>query len=225
MLSSAAESTTAPAAPAGKRPVGRPKLTIDAEKVAAAAMKLYDEHGLDAVSIESVAEGLGVSRATLYRTIRSLDELHAILLDRVIRNVEHDARALLEEHKDAKEALIALLRFQVHASVRMRNYVNVYFGWGLSPETYAHWRDWANGYEALWSEVVGNAVKQGYLESDDIRVTTRLILGMVNWVSRWYRGKGSDNPDHIAEAAVRLVFPPATQTKAGSARPKQTRSK
>ena len=194
-----------PAAPA-KRPVGRPKLDIDPAEVAAVAAKLYDEHGHEAVSIESVAEGLGVSRATLYRTVGSLDELHAILLERVIQGVEQDARTLLSAQPDAGHALVEMIRFQVHASVRMRNYVGVYFGWGLSPETYTRWRAWAGGYEALWKGVVQNAVDAGYLASDDVAITTRLIMGMINWVSRWYRPKAHD-ADKISDAAVRLILP------------------
>ena len=194
---------TAPA----KRPVGRPKLRIDPDEVAAVAIRLYDEHGFDAVSIEAVAEGLDVSRATLYRTVRSLDELHNILLERILSTVENRAGKILSAHDEPGTALIALIRFQIDASVRMRNYVGVYFGWGLSPEVYDKWRSWAGGYEQLWTEAVTSAVEAGYLESDDVRTTTRLILGMVNWVSRWYSSASGPTPDDIANSAIKLVLP------------------
>ncbi|WP_216893145.1 TetR/AcrR family transcriptional regulator [Nocardia alni] len=195
-------SSTAPT----KRPVGRPKLKIDRADVAAVAGKLYRENG-SAVSMEDIAEGLGVSRATLYRTVRTMDELHGLLLDEIVHGVERDARALLDEHSVPREALVALIRFQVHASINMRDLVGVYFGWGLSPETYARWRKWARSYEALWTEAVQHAVDDGQLQTDNIHVTTRLIMGMVNWVSRWYQPNAGLTDDDIANEAVRLVFP------------------
>jgi AcrR family transcriptional regulator len=191
------------------RPVGRPKLKIDPADVAAVATSLYDQRGVEAVSIESVADGLGVSRATLYRTVRSVDALHGIILDRVVRDVERDARAVLEANPDPRDALEALIRFQVGASIRMRNYVGFYFGWGLQKETYNHWRKWASGYEALWCTVVANAMEAGHLRGEDPVLTTRLVLGMVNWVSRWYSSAARYDADQIADAALQLVLAPS----------------
>ncbi|UIX31976.1 TetR/AcrR family transcriptional regulator [Streptomyces sp. GQFP] len=193
-------------APVSKRPVGRPRREIDLERVADVAARLYAEKGYDAVSIESVAEELGVSRATLYRTVRTMDDLHTLLFERSTRNVEVGARRLLREHKDSREALIALIAYQVDASIRMRQYVGVYFGWGLPAETYERWRHWAAGYESLWAKTVARAVEDGHLHAQDPLVATRLILGMVNWVSRWYRSSGTDTADSIALEVIRLVL-------------------
>ncbi|OOL33045.1 hypothetical protein GQ85_03430 [Rhodococcus rhodochrous] len=137
-----------------KRAVGRPKLTIDPDRVAEVALQLYDKHGFDAVSIEAVAEGLGVSRATLYRSVRSMDELHSILLERLIPTVEARAREILDRYTEPGDALVALIRFQILSSIRMKNYIGVYFGWGLSNEAYEKWREWASNYEELWMTAV-----------------------------------------------------------------------
>lgn len=192
-----------------KRPVGRPRRIIDLDQVAEVAAQLYADDGYDAVSIEAVAERLGVSRATLYRTVRSMDDLHAILFERSAQNVETEARELLALHEDSREALVALITFQVGASIRMREYVGVYFGWGLPQEAFDRWRQWASEYERLWSTAVERAAKDGHLVVDDPLVATRLILGMVNWVSRWYRPGGQHTGESIAAEAVRLILPEA----------------
>lgn len=190
----------------GKRPVGRPRRVIDLDQVADVAARLYAEQGYDAVSIESVAEQLGVSRATLYRTVRSMDELHTILFERSAHNVEVDARALLDQHEDSREALIALIRFQVDASIRMREYIGVYFGWGLPPDAFDRWRHWASKYERLWATAVERAAQDGHLRVEDPSVANRLILGMVNWVSRWYRADGSYSAESIANEVIGLLL-------------------
>ncbi|MGV9865886.1 TetR/AcrR family transcriptional regulator [Rhodococcus sp. USK10] len=200
----------------GKRPVGRPRRVIDLDVVADVAAKLYAEKGYDAVSIESVAEELGLSRATLYRTVRSMDDLHTLLFERSARNVEVEARKLMRKIKDPREALIALIEFQVDASIRMREYAGVYFGIGLPAETYERWRKWASGYERLWTRTVERAIEGGHLRADDPLVATRLILGMVNWVSRWYSSREKYTSESIAQEAVRLIVLPDPGTEAGA---------
>ncbi len=44
------------------------------------------------------------------------------------------------------------------------------------------------------------AMKAGVLQWADPRITTRLLLGMAIWVSRWYRESEGFTPDEIAEA-------------------------
>lgn len=190
-----------------KRRVGRPRRVIALDQVADVAAQMYAQLGYDAVSIEAVAEQLGVSRATLYRTVRSMDELHTILFERSAQNVEIAARELLELHHDSREALVALITFQIDASIRMREYVGVYFGWGLPPDAFERWRQWAGAYERLWSTAVERAAADGHIDVDDPLVATRLMLGMVNWVSRWYRADGPHTAESIAAEAIRLVLP------------------
>jgi hypothetical protein len=45
----------------------------------------------------------------------------------------------------------------------------------------------------------------GYLEDGDPLVSTRLILGMIIWVSRWYRPSDKITPDQIADSAIGLL--------------------
>ncbi|PYY61873.1 MULTISPECIES: TetR family transcriptional regulator [unclassified Curtobacterium] len=48
------------------RPTGRPR-TIDPDAVSLVALRLFDEQGFDAVSMEDVASAAGVSRRSLFR--------------------------------------------------------------------------------------------------------------------------------------------------------------
>ena len=54
---------------------GRPRLTIDRDAVADAVAELFAEGGYEAVSIVDTAEKLSLSRATLYRTVPTKEDL------------------------------------------------------------------------------------------------------------------------------------------------------
>lgn len=188
------------------RPRGRPRKDIDLAAVADATATLFAEGGHDAVSIEAVAEMLSVSRATLYRTVPTKEELLGILFERSTKELYDTAKTLVAETSEPREALFGLIRVHVAAAVRMRRYLAVFFGGAvLPPEVFDRWQRWSRSYEALWLKVVRQAMTSGVLEPGDPKLTTRLLLGMVIWVSRWYKRSEKLSADEIAEAAIRLI--------------------
>ncbi len=58
-----------------------PKPGLSLQSIAAAAIKLADAEGLDAVSMSRVAGQLGVTTMALYRYVSSKDDLVALMLD------------------------------------------------------------------------------------------------------------------------------------------------
>ncbi|WP_084531393.1 TetR/AcrR family transcriptional regulator [Nocardia miyunensis] len=201
---------TAAQAPApranGARPRGRPRREIDLTAVADVAAKLFNEQGYDAVSIEAVAEELSVSRATLYRTVPTKEDLLGMVLESSTAEVHQLAIEALEAAADPSEALFGLIRMQIAAAIRLRDYLSVFFGGaGLPPDTYARWRVWARDYEDLWVQAVSQAMDAGVLEPDDPKLTTRLMLGMIMWICRWYHPSQNVSADEIADSAIKLI--------------------
>lgn len=188
------------------RPRGRPRKEIDLDAVADAAAALFAEGGFDAVSIEAVAEKLSVSRATLYRTVPTKEELLGILFERSTSELYETAQRVVAAASDPAEALSGLIRVHVEAAIRMRRYMAVFFGGaGLPPDVFAGWQRWSRNYEKLWVKVVRRAMDAGFLDAGDPKVATRLMLGMVIWVSRWYRPSERLTADEIADMAIQLI--------------------
>jgi AcrR family transcriptional regulator len=188
------------------RPRGRPRLTIDPDAVAEAVAELLHEGGYEAVGIPEVAERLSISRATLYRTVPTKVDLMGILFERSTSDLTKQARAAIAASPDSAEQLTRLIRLQADAAVQMRRYMSVFFGGGdLPPEVFARWQSWSRRYEKMWIKVVEANMRDGHLVKRDPVVTTRLILGMLIWVSRWYRPLEKITPEEIADAAIQLL--------------------
>lgn len=175
--------------------------------MADAVAELFAEGGYDAVSIADTAAKLSVSRSTLYRTVPTKEDLLGILFERRTRQLTEDAQAAVARHAGQPgEQLRELVRIQVHGAVQMQHYLPVFFGGGnLPPEVFGRWQLWARDFEALWYDVVAEAMAEDTLEPGDPVVTTRLILGMCIWVSRWYRPLGPHGADDIADVAIGLL--------------------
>ena len=188
------------------RPRGRPRLAIDRDAVADAVADLFREGGYEAVTIPSVAEKLSVSRATLYRMVSAKRDLLGILYEFRFGDITERARAVVADTDDPAEQLTRLIRLQADAAVQMRRYLPVFFGGGdLPPDVFTQWHTWSRRFEKMWVDVVAANMREGNLETGDPVVTTRLILGMLIWVSRWYRPSENVTPDEIADAALQLV--------------------
>lgn len=194
------------AGPATRRP-GRPRSIISMEEVARVSAQLFSEGGYDAVSIEAVAERLSVSRATLYRTVPTKEDLLGIVLERYTADLGERAQQLVEQDHDPRSALVGLLRIQVDAAIRTKEFLTVVAGGtGVHSDAYKRWQKWSHEYESIWYDVVTRAIDAGVLAKADPIVTTRLILGMAIWVSRWHRVGEGRSADEIADAAVTLIL-------------------
>jgi AcrR family transcriptional regulator len=185
---------------------GRPRLEIDRDAVADAVAELFAEGGIEAVSIADTAEKLSVSRATLYRTVPTKEELLGILFERSTRELTERTDVALASVSKPDEQLVELIRLQAEAAIQMRSYMPVFFGGGgLPPDVFMRWRKWSRQFEKRWSTVVAACMDEGYLDKTDPVVATRLILGMIIWVSRWYRPSEKITADEIADSAITLL--------------------
>lgn len=190
------------------RPRGRPRTVIDLDAVADAVAGLVIDGGEKAISIVGAAERLDVSRATLYRLVPTKEDLVGIMFERATKHQTEVMSEVVESEVSVRDRLIRLIEMQIEAAVRMRGYMPVFFGGeGLPADVFQRWHAWSREYEATWRDCVEEAMAEGVLETADVATTTRLLLGMCLWVSRWYRPEDGFEVEHIARVAVSLILP------------------
>ncbi|MGA9676309.1 MAG: TetR/AcrR family transcriptional regulator [Mycobacterium sp.] len=66
------------------------------DRILAAALEILDEQGADALSMRSLAQRLESGTATLYRHFANRSELVAMLVERVLGEIDIDAQAVAE---------------------------------------------------------------------------------------------------------------------------------
>ena len=149
---------------------GRPALPPD--RILAAALELVDEQGADALSMRSLAQRLESGTATLYRHFANRSELVAMMVDRMIGEVDFDADAVaalpwqqactsfaqqmfdaLGRHGNVASLLIGHVPMGPNALARREKILAVLLDNGFPPVVAAH------AYATLSRYVLGFAIQ------------------------------------------------------------------
>src|SRR5947209_19542574 len=103
---------------------GRPPRAIEPDAVLDAVERLFADGGIDAVTIERTAAELGVSRATLYRTVPSKAHLLGLHFVRMTKELDRSARqATSARGTTARHPPVGPRRAQIEAPMAMREYL------------------------------------------------------------------------------------------------------
>ena len=182
--------------PRGRR--GRPG--NDREHVLAVAVALFIEKGYDATSVADLADRLGVTKSALYHHFSSKEELLGLALNDALTALEG---VFDEPFDDAGAQLERVLRGAVRVLVEKLPEVTLLLrvrGNGRVEQAALERR---RAFDHRVSEVVTRAQDEGMLRPDvDPAVATRLVFGMVNSLTEWYRPGGALDADALADTVL-----------------------
>lgn len=214
------------AAPAAKRPRGRPRKTAaerdDGNRRAdllRCAARLFRRKGFDATSTRDIAAAAGMRSGSPFYHFKTKGALLYAVMDEGMRSAiarQQEAIARAGEGQDAA----ALLRTLV------RNHFDILLGPGsdfvpvmlyeyrsITPRQRARLADLQGAYEAPWMPVLAALHREGRLRAD-VKLARLLIFGALNWSAQWFDRRQAAGLDELTQAATDLFMAPA----AGAAR-------
>jgi len=171
--------------------------------VLASAANIFFTKGYHATSIEDVARDVGMLKGSLYYYIKSKDDLLFKLLLAGIEDGDAFIAKQIDTNGDAIEQLERAVRAQIDYIIENR----VPFG------LFLHEFDSLSGkrqhklisvmarYNARFEELIRRGQQQGKVMEGEPWLIVNGILGMCNWLYRWY------DTDHIADTEeLKKVF-------------------
>jgi len=187
-------------------------------RILRAAAGLFRQRGFDRTTMREIAEVVGLTKGSLYHHVRGkqalLYEIIQHTVDRALPRLEYIAALPLP----AAERLRRAVRLHILIVAHDRDNVecSIEEGRSLAPE----YRDAAiagrDRYERLIRDVISDGIRGGEFAPTDVRLAGLALLGMVNWVARWYRPDGERPADAIASqfgdpavAMLRAGMPPS----------------
>jgi len=178
------------------------------EEVLHSAANIFFAKGFHATSIEDVARDVGMLKGSLYYYIKSKEDLLFRLLMAGIEDGDAFIARQIDTSGDPVEQLEQAIRAQIDYIVQNR----VPFGLflhefdSLSGKRQHKLISVMSRYNSRFVELVKRGQEQGKLVHGEPWIIVNGILGMCNWLYRWY------DPDHEIDSArikdifVRIIF-------------------
>jgi AcrR family transcriptional regulator len=179
---------------------GRPG--YDLESLLAVAVDVFNERGYDGTSMEDLSQRLGISKSAIYHHVQSKDELLRMGVDRAL-----DALfAVLAETRGLDAPAIAKLEHLVRGSVAVLQEQLPYVRLLLRVHGNTAVERSALNRRRQFDRYAAGLVRQAEADGDvrpdvDPSVTARLLFGMVNSLTEWYRPRHSDLADAVCAVA------------------------
>ncbi|MFT9773730.1 TetR/AcrR family transcriptional regulator [Brevibacterium casei] len=185
---------------------GRPG--YDRETLINKATEVFVSRGYDGTSMDTVARELGITKSAIYHHVKSKEELLRLAINRGT-----DALASAVESESHRQDLSALerLRHAVHSSVlilieyhhSVTLLLRVRGNSAVERDALEQRRQIDMKIRAL----VTAAIEEGGVRADfPPGLVTRLLFGMVNSITEWYRPGYPVDPETIAEAVTAMAF-------------------
>ncbi|WP_308250014.1 TetR/AcrR family transcriptional regulator [Sphaerisporangium fuscum] len=194
--------TTARATPSRR---GRPG--YDLESLLAVAVKVFNERGYEATSMEDLSRRLGITKSAIYYHVTSKDELLRLAVDRALDGLFEAAAEVTEMEGRAIDKLERLVRSSVRVLVERLPFVTLLLR--VRGNTKVERQALARRRE--FDHMVGELVQLAGAEGDvrpgiDPAVAGRMLFGLVNSLTEWYRPRGGMNADTLADAVCEMAF-------------------
>jgi AcrR family transcriptional regulator len=183
---------------------GRPGHDQDA--VLHAAVRLFNERGYDFTSMFEIAESLGITKSSVYHHISGKEQLLQMAIDRALDGLFEAADEVKRLDAPAIDRLELLIRRSVLVLADRLEFVTVLLR--VRGNTAVEQRALRRRRE-FDAEVTG-FVKQAQADGDvradvDPATAARLLLGMVNSVTEWYR-PSRGGAERLADTVTAMVF-------------------
>lgn len=173
------------------------------------AAEVFRREGFARARLEDVAAEVGVNRASLYYYVGTKEELLVALVEQPAYEMTRHCREALESDATSDEKLRRVLRAYVED---LANYPELFLLFSESQHlgTIFEARDIvanADTYAKTMLAIVTEGIRTEVFRSDlDPRLVMLGILGMHNWIHRWYVPDGRNTLVEIGDCFAEMVL-------------------
>ncbi len=186
--------------PAPRR--GRPG--YDQESLLAVAVKVFNERGYEATSMEELSRKLGITKSAIYHHVSGKEELLRLAMDRALDGLFAVADEAQAMDGPAIDRLEHVVRGSVSVLVDRLPFVTLLLRARGNTRIERAAVTRRKEFDRLVTDLVKQAEAEGDVRPDvDPAVTARLLFGMVNSLIEWYRPRSGAS---IADAVCTIAF-------------------
>lgn len=173
------------------------------QAVLLAAVRMFNERGFHATSLDDVATSLGITKPTVYHYLGNKDQ---ILLECVTFGLEQLLDAVEESRAATGTGLERLRCFlRRYAEINMGDFGRCVIRTGdeaLSPESARSFRALKKRIDQAMRDLIAEGMDDGSIVRSDPWIAAFTLAGALNWPARWYDPQGARGPAEVAAEMV-----------------------
>ena len=177
------------------------------DQILRTAADLFRERGYRASTLDDIARRLGMSKASLYGHFRAKEEMLAAISRETIEGFTRELSLVLRSSLPPEDKLRRVVRQHVRFVIANRSFLTVFFSEEANlPARFA--RQLAaqkNRYDKGVESIVVEGIRRGAFREVPPRLVVFGLLGMLNWLYKWYNPSGRWGAEEISTAFLRLV--------------------
>ena len=172
-----------------------------ADHIYRVAADIMCRKGYEATSMNDIADAVGLTKAGIYHYIRGKEDLLFEIMSYGMDMVDQDVIGPAQEIADAGQRLRTIVERHTRRILEVGGAVTILLE-EMSALTPAHRRvirSRKRAYFELIRQTLAQLSAEGKLRDVNLTVATFSLLGMINWISRWYRNDGKLMPEEIVK--------------------------
>jgi AcrR family transcriptional regulator len=177
------------------------------DAVLLAAVRMFNQRGFHATSLDDVAASLGVSKPLIYHYLGTKDQV----LFECVRNGLAQLREVADDAALGQGTGLQRLRrfLRKYAECIMDDFGRCVARTGeeaLSPESRAKFRALKAEIDQAMRKLIEAAKADGSAAIRDGKLTAFTFAGALNWTARWHAADGPMTPEQIAREMVDILL-------------------
>ncbi|MBW1800253.1 MAG: TetR family transcriptional regulator [Deltaproteobacteria bacterium] len=183
--------------------------SVRKQKIIDTAATLFHKKGYRSTTLDDVAKNLGISKAALYYYVKSKEEILTIIYSQIFEVIFRDTYEISDMALRADEKLRRIIRNHIkNIIVKNLAMFSVFFSEEsqLPQKDSRKIREKKSKYTSILEKIIEEGISQGLFREVDPKLQAYGILGMCNWLYKWFKTDQSVySPDEIADTFIALL--------------------
>jgi AcrR family transcriptional regulator len=177
------------------------------DQILRTAADLFRERGYRATTLDHIAARLGMSKASLYRSFHAKEEMLAAISRGTIETFTRELGLVLGSDMSPEDKLRRVVRDHVRFVIANRSFLTVFFSEeaNLPPRLARALAAQKDRYDKGIESIVADGVRRGVFRELPPRLVVFGLLGMLNWLYKWYNPRGRWGAEEVSAAFLSLV--------------------
>lgn len=168
------------------------------------------EKGHKGASLQEIANIVKIHKSTIFHYFKNKEEILLAVLERSIEEVTENLESIVKrDNLNPEVKFKEALRGHLELLVKYKDNVNVYHSEirCLSPRKRHQYFNSRKQYAILFEEIIKEMQRanSGYFRKLDSKVVTLGVLGMCNWLVKWYDEAGPLTPKNVADTFYHML--------------------